>query len=334
VVTALAALALVISTAPARSATAGGPSGRSGDPPRQSRHSYRSEPDDAGMPARFVAELDGQILVVSAETGRVQRRLAAPQSGGGAENPAVTADGRTVWFTRVDGTCAAHIASVPVAGAATERKLPGSGEAGAELFPLPRPDRPQVAFTRYHCNDGKVALIVGDVRGVESHGQRGFIPQAWSRDGAHLLAITARGDGLRLLDVNNAGAVVSDQAVNPADPSPGCSLNIVGFSPDDNGGYTALRRCRADGHGDTQPTLVLLDKTGAVRQTVLRLARGEDFGTVLAFDRSGHSLLFSTVPAGGTAADRANPETLWVWRDGTIRLLARQSRYRDAAWVP
>jgi len=334
VVAALAALALVLPTAPARSATAGGPSGRSGDPPRQSRHSYRSEPHDAGTPARFVAELDGQILVVSAETGRVQRRLAAPQSSGGAESPAVTADGRTVWFTRVDGTCDAHIASVPVAGAATERRLPGSGEAGAELFPLPRPDHPQLAFTRYHCNNGKVALIVSDVRGDESHGQLGFIPLAWSRDGAHLLAVTARGDGLRLLDVNDAGAVVSDQAVNPADPSPGCSLNVVGFSPDGNGGYAAVRRCGADGHGDTQPTFVLLDQKGGLRQTVLRLARGEDFGAVLAFDRSGHSLLYSTVPAGGSAANQTGSETLWVWRDGNVRLLARQSRYRDAAWVP
>jgi hypothetical protein len=334
-VTALTVLALVASTAPARSATADGPSGRRRDPQRQSRRSYRTQPADAGSPARFVAEVDGQIVVVSAETGRIQRRLTAQQPGGGADSPAVTTDGRTVWFTRVDGTCDAHIASVPVAGTEAERKLAGSGEAGAELFPLPRPGHAQLAYARYHCNSAKVSLVVGDLRGVESHGQAGFIPVAWSRDGARLLAVTTKGDGLRLLDVNDAGAVVADHAVKPADPTPGCSLNVLGFSPDDNGGYVAVRRCGAEANGDSQPTLVLLDRNGTVRQTVIRLARGEDFGAVLAFDQSGHSLLFSTVPAGGGANGDDQPEgTLWLSRDGNIRLLARQNPYRDAVWVP
>ncbi|HZQ79144.1 MAG TPA: hypothetical protein VFE55_17545 [Acidimicrobiia bacterium] len=328
--TALTALALFGPVAPARSA----PAGRSRDPQRPSRHSYRSEPADAGMPARFVAELDGQLVVVSADTGRIQRRLTAEQPGGGAASPAITANGRTVWFTRGDGTCAAHIASVPAAGTSAERPLPGSGDDGPELFPLPRPGHAQLALTRYRCSDGTVTLVVGDLRGVESHGQTGLIPRAWSRDGAHLLAINAKSGGLRLLDVNNAGGVVSDQPVNPADPTPGCSLNVVGFSPDDNDGYVAVRHCGAGGNGDAQPTLVLLDRTGAVRQTVLRLARGEDFGAVVAFDQSGHSLLYSTVAAGNSAAGQTGRETLWAWRDGTVWLLARQNPYHGAAWLP
>ena len=287
------------------------------------------------MPARFVAELDGQIVVVSADTGRIDRRLtAAHQPGGGAESPAVTSDGRTVWFSRGDGTCAAHIASVPAAGSGTERQLPGSGEAGPERFPLPRPGHAQLAYSRYRCSDGAVALVVGDLRGDEGHGQRGFEPLAWSRDGAHLLATSAERNELRLLDVNDAGAIVADRAVTPADPTPGCALRVTGFSPDDNGGYVAVRRCDPDKSGDVRRSLVVLDKDGTVRQTVLRLARGEDFGAVLTFDDSGHSLLYSTVPAGTTAAGQTGQDTLRVWRDGTLRILARQSRYRDAVWLP
>lgn len=332
---ALTALALFGSVAPARSAPADTPSGRSRDPQRPARRSHRSEPADAGLPARFVAELDGQIVVVSADTGRIQRRLTAEQPGGGAESPAVSVNGRTVWFSRGDGTCAAHIASVPVAGGA-ERTLPGSGESGPERFPLPRPGHAQLAYSRASCSDGTVALVVGDLRGDESHGQAGFEPLAWSRDGAHLLATTADRDRLRLLDVNERGAVVADHAVDPGDPTPGCTLRVVGFSPDDNRGYVAVRRCGGDTDGGPRRTLVVLDKDGAVRQTVVRLARGEDFGAVLAFDDSGHSLLYSTVPAGAPAAgDQAGgQDTLWVWRDGSLRLLARQSRYHDAAWLP
>lgn len=332
-VTALAALALLGSAAPARSATADPPSGRSRDPQRPSRRSHRSETADAGMPARFVAELDGQIVVVSADTGRIQRRLTTEQPGGGAESPAVGATGRTVWFSRGDGTCAAHIASVPAAGGA-ERTLPGSGESGPERSPLPRPGHAQLAYSRSSCSDGTVALVVGDLRGDESHGQVGFEPRAWSRDGAHLLATTADHDQVRLLDVNERGAVVADHAVDPRDPTPGCTLRVVGFSPDDNSGYVAVRRCGGDTDGGARRTLVVLDKDGAVRQTVVRLARGEDFGAVLTFDDSGHSLLYSTVAAGTSAADEAGQDTLWVWRDGALRLLARQSRYHGAAWLP
>jgi hypothetical protein len=284
------------------------------------------------MPARFVAQLDGQIVVVSADTGRIQRRLTSADQAGSAESPAVGGNGRTVWFSRADGTCAAHLASVPVAGG-TERAFPGSGDAGPERYPLPRPGHAQLAYARYNCSNGSVTLVVGDFRGVESHGQRGFEPIAWSRDGAHLLATSAEGDERRLLDVNDAGAVVSDHFANPADPEPGCTLTVEGFSPDDNGGYVAVRRCGADGSTEARRSLVVLDRDGTIRQTVLRLARGEAFGAVLAFDESGHSLLFSTTPAG-TTTDQAGQDSLWVWRDGTLRLLAHQSRYRDAAWLP
>ncbi|HYH51998.1 MAG TPA: hypothetical protein VEG38_20830, partial [Acidimicrobiia bacterium] len=68
--------------------------------------------DNAQPPARFVAELDGRIVVVSAETGRVERHLTSDKPGGGASDPAVSPDGRTVWFARDDGSCASHLASV------------------------------------------------------------------------------------------------------------------------------------------------------------------------------------------------------------------------------
>jgi hypothetical protein len=298
------------------------------------RRRFRGEQGaETGRPGQFVAEQDGRIVVVSAETGRVERHLTDQLPGGGATDPALSPDGRAVWFSRGDGSCAAYLASVPLDGG-KEEKLPGSGEAGPESRPLPRPERPHIAYARGDCKDSSAALIVGDLAGLEGHGQLGLVPLAWSRDGRLLLASAAGGDETRLLEVTDSGAIVGNQPLAVVDNSKDCRLQVIGFSPDDNNGYVALRRC---GAGESaRRTLVLLDRGGAYRRTVVRLPRGENFFDRPAFDPTGHSLLFSTA---STAADRGStsrtPEvTLRLWRDGEIRTLARQSGYRHPSWLP
>lgn len=306
-----------------------------GDRKRSSDRSHRAREANTGAPAGFVAELGGRIVVVSAETGRVERYLTAAKPGGAAKDPAVSPDGRRVWFSRRDGRCAAHLASVPVAGG-DEKKLPGSGEAGPEGMPLPRPGRAQVAYARTDCDTAGQSLIVGDLAGLEGHGQIGLLPLAWSRKGDHLLATTADGDEVRLLEVSDSGAIVDNQSLVPADDGTGeCRLKVLGFSPDANDGYVAVRRCGSPGPS-ARRTLVLLGQDGRYRKTVLRLPRGHDFLDRPAFDPTGHSLLFSTAPAASDdRGDQHDHEvSLWLWRDGRTRPLARQSRYRHPAWLP
>ncbi len=286
-----------------------------------------------GRPTMFMAALDGGIAVVSTETGRVDRWLVAEQPGGKAKDPALSPDGRTVWFSRSDGSCAAHLASIPLSGG-KEETLPGSGEAGPEGTPLPRPGLPHIAYSRTGCKEPDAALIVGDLDGLQGRGQSGLVPLAWSRDGTLLLATAAGGDEARLLEVSEDGAIVRNQRFDPVDQTAGCRLRVVGFSPDDNNGYLALRRC---GVGEsTRATLVLLDQRGAYRKSVVRLPRGEDFVDRPAFDSTGHSLLFSSAPAPpeGSAAARDPEMSLWLWRDGETRVLARQSGYRHPSWLP
>jgi len=316
---------------------AGEPAGsaeRSGGRERSTRRFRGEQGTETGRPAQFVAERDGRIVVVSAETGRVERDLAAQLPGGGATDPALSPDGRTVWFSRGDGACAAHLASVPLDGG-KEEKLPGSGEAGPESRPLPRPGRPHIAYARGDCRDSSAAaLIVGDLAGLEGHGQLGLVPLAWSRDGRLLLASIAGSDELRLLEVSDSGAIAGNQPLPVADNSQECHLQVIGFSPDDNNGYVALRRC---GQGESgRRTLVLLDRDGGYRRTVVRLPRGEDFLDRPAFDPTGHSLLFATASTQADQGSTAgNPDvTLRLWRDGETRTLARRSGYRHPSWLP
>jgi len=163
----VASLAVAALTLGGTVVATGGPAG-SADRQRDHERASgkRSGPAADDTPTRFVAEADGRIVVVSIENGRVERHLTDRQSGGGAADPAVSPDGRTVWFSRGDGTCAAHLASVPVAGG-KERAIPGSGEAGPENQPLPRPGRAQIAFARSDCDEPGEALVVGDLRGLE-----------------------------------------------------------------------------------------------------------------------------------------------------------------------
>jgi hypothetical protein len=334
-----AAAAVAVLTVGAAVLLTGGSAGsadRHGDKEngRERSRRFRGEQGtETGQPAQFVAERGGRIAVVSAETGRVQRYLTAPQPGGGAGQPALSPDGRTVWFSRGDGSCAAHLASVPLAGG-KEEKLPGSGEAGPESTPLPRPDRPHIAYSRADCKEATAALIVGDLSGLEGHGQLGLVPLAWSRDGRLLLASAADSDEIRLLEVSDSGAIVANQPLDVVDSTKDCRLQVIGFSPDDNNGYVALRRC---GLGESvRRTLVLLDRAGGYRRTVVRLPRGEDFLDRPSFDPTGHSLLYSTAP---TQADQGSTTrdpgvTLRLWRDGETRTLARQSGYRHPSWLP
>jgi len=325
----VAAVALVT---PGTAESAGRHGGRENREP--SGRGFRSEQGtETGRPAQFVAERDGRVVVVSSETGRVARYLTARLPGGGAADPALSPDGRAVWFSRGDGSCAAHLASVPLDGG-KEKMLPGSGEAGPESRPLPRPGRPHIAYARGDCKDAGTALIVGDLAGLEGHGQLGLEPLAWSRDGRLLLASATDSDEVRLLEVSGSGAIVDNQALDVVDSVKECRLQVIGFSPDANDGYVALRRC---GRGESaRRTLVLLGRNGDYRRTVVRLPRGQDFLDRPAFDPTGHSLLYSTAPAqadrGSTARD---PEvTLWLWRDGDTRALARQSGYRHPSWLP
>ena len=307
---------------------------RKEDREQRSSRRFRGEQGAAnGRPAQFLAERGGRIVVASAETGRINRYVTGELPGGGAKEPALSPDGRTVWFSRGDGSCAAHLASVPLAGG-KEEKLPGSGEVGPEGTPLPRPGRPHIAYSRIDCKEPGAALIVGDLAGLEGHGQLGLRPLAWSRDGTLLLASGADSDEARLLEVGESGAIVGNRPLELVDTKRDCRLQAVGFSPDDNNGYVALRRC---GLGESaRRTLVLLDQDGRYRKTVLRLPRGVDFVDRPAFDPTGHSLLYSTGPApneDGTAASDVDV-SLWLWRDGETRPLARQSGYRQPSWLP
>jgi hypothetical protein len=101
-------------------------------------------------PKAMVAARNGRIAVLSTTTGEVVRWLTAAEPGGGAYDPELSADGKTVVYAQAAGTCASEIRSVPVAGG-KPTTLVGGGE-GALRSPSRRGD--VVAYVRTLCQDG------------------------------------------------------------------------------------------------------------------------------------------------------------------------------------
>jgi hypothetical protein len=176
--------------------------------------------------------------------------------------------------------------------------------------------------------------VVGDLDGLAGRGRSGLVPLDWSRDGDLLLALTVKDTETRLLEVNRAGGIESSTPLRLKDPVADCRLEVVGFSPDENDGYVALRRCGRSGER-ARNSLVLLHRDGNLRKTVLRLPRGQDFTDRPAFDAVGHSLLYSTVPADRADRTKGGPAiSLWLWRDGETRRLERRTGLSHPAWLP
>lgn len=116
----------------------------------------------AGMPPTFFAETrDHRIAVVSSSTGEVERYLTDPQAGGGAGGFTLSPDGKTLFLSRGDGTCAGHVAKMDLVSGG-EEPIPGNVppanavDSGLSL----RPDGGAVAFSRYHCDTGVIDLVI------------------------------------------------------------------------------------------------------------------------------------------------------------------------------
>ena len=73
----------------------------------------------------------------SATTGRLLKYLTTPQPGGGVGGPELSADGRTVLFSRGHGTCTETIDTVPARGGAERVLIPMTGRSATASLPDP-----------------------------------------------------------------------------------------------------------------------------------------------------------------------------------------------------
>ena len=130
-------------------------------------------------PKAMVAARDGRIAVLSTTNGSVVRWLTEQLPGGGASDPELSADGKTVVYVQGAGTCASEIRSVPVTGGEPTTLARSNGDT---VLHGPSMTSGGLAYVRSSC-DGKrdevvahggplVEQVDGSVRGEVVLGER------------------------------------------------------------------------------------------------------------------------------------------------------------------
>jgi len=91
----------------------------------------------AGFPADFagVSPDFGTVAVYSATDGHLIRTLTVPMPGGGPGTPRLSPDGRTVIFSRGQGSCAQTIDTVPFRGGREQVLVPMTGSGNNATNP-------------------------------------------------------------------------------------------------------------------------------------------------------------------------------------------------------
>jgi hypothetical protein len=89
-------------------------------------------------PATFIAVSPGspdRLAIYSGRTGRRIKFLTAPAPGGGVFEPVLSANGKTVVFSRGRGTCGQSIDTVPAGGGRERVLIPLTGSGNAAVIP-------------------------------------------------------------------------------------------------------------------------------------------------------------------------------------------------------
>jgi dipeptidyl aminopeptidase/acylaminoacyl peptidase len=293
-------------------------------------------PAGSDPPPLFVATTaDGRIALVRTETGKVDRVLVPAKPGGGAATLAMSGDRRTVYFTRGDGTCAAHLARVPVGGGA-EQRVSGELSDVTETLPAIRPDGKRIAFVRYHCPSGNddtrdeedaIELVIASlVRGVVTAPEQVYPDDAfgiaWSEDGSHL-AYRGTGDKtVHILDVSALGRRTGERKVKPT-----CRPGPFAFRPKD-GSLVLYQRCTSGrDHGE----IVSIDPdTGKIGKQLVDV--GDLVARQIAFDASGKHLLYLADRIDRDGSGDQGSTELYRWSsDDPVRIGDRVT-FRDVAW--
>jgi hypothetical protein len=96
---------------------------------------------DAGFPADFTGvswattATMAVVAVYSATDGHLIRKLTVPMPGGGLGDPRLSPDGRTVIFSRGQGSCAQTIDTVPFRGGREQVLVPMTGTGNNAIIP-------------------------------------------------------------------------------------------------------------------------------------------------------------------------------------------------------
>lgn len=257
-------------------------------------------------PKAMVAARDGRIAVLSTATGSVVRWLTPVLPGGGAYQPELSDDGKTVVYVQGTGTCSSEIRSVPVAGG-KPTTLVGGGE-GALNLPTRRGEA--LAYFRSQCREdgAEQEFVLRTPAGVETFPVDGILTGGPVM-GDRFVAFTVRkgtASTLHTVDVYGEFADVPTKAPG------GCLWMSAGWRPSDSTTVETLWVAATCSPRDEVTETRLYRFTQDTMDRTLVATLDDVLGGVDSMDFAGDHLLI------GTSAIRLDP-TAWAWVGGTVR---------------
>jgi hypothetical protein len=279
-----------------------------------------------------------RIAVVSAATGKVLRYLTEAQPGGGPSDLTLNADRNVLYFARGDGSCAGHLARVPIAGGEEKPFLTGLSDADGsapERHTALRSTGTTIAFARANCegrDDEVVIATLGSDPEVRTTRKEGGIQNlVWQKDGTRLLVYS--GGVTRAYSVDRSGRITG---THPFPEPIGCHTSPVVSIPTQTPTLLANRTCGVD--AQQRVSIVELDgKSYRKLRTLVSLPRGWTGGAIALDDLGGHLLYSKGEPNGRepgcmSAYCPTFTSTYYDFFNGASRKIVTDPPYKPWAW--
>jgi hypothetical protein len=240
-----------------------------------------------GSPPQAVAVVKGRLALVSTATGRIERYITEELPGGGASDPTLAPDGRTVYFSRGDGTCVAHLAAVSLDGG--PERIVASRDNAVNAGPSISSDGRWLSYRQSLCDlqagapgrdsDVILDLVTRQERRIETDAESGIAAQrALNSDGSRLLTMSLGFFSVREVRTGKILLVVDDTNY--------CLRSPIWI---DDAAIAMIDACTPG-----TVALVRIDPTTGQRLASTRLPQANSFSAIV-FDRSGRHLLLGVL---------------------------------------
>jgi hypothetical protein len=302
----------------------------------------------ASFPADFIADSwavgsSDVVAVYSAANGRLIRKLTVPMPGGGPGAPQLSPDGRTVIFSRGQGTCAQTIDTVPFRGGREQVLIPMTGTGNNAIVPG---DPSYSADGRYQiydtvpCNPSAHPLL--HIRDLSTGrelttpgflGETGFLGDADSVFLDHDSEVVFAGAGLDVLraglDLPWTGLEVLriPSMASAAYPAPrGCRYQALAGTETE---LDALMQC---GSGDKLSVVAISPRTFTVTSTLIRLGSCLGGETISLAPADPSAMLAETYDACLPPTARGNYRIVKIRAGRAWRVTSGQDAPQAASW--
>ncbi|HVE99019.1 MAG TPA: hypothetical protein VNA12_07555 [Mycobacteriales bacterium] len=243
-------------------------------------------------PAQFVGAHSGRIALFDTRSGDRVRYLTEEQPGGGASDPFVTDDGRSVVYVQGEGTCAASIRKIGIVARRAET-LVQSKDGRVPSLPKVASDG-TLAYAWTTCDPttgGDTEVVVGTKRiPVQAPDHATVSDLAWDPDGVRLAVVAnfccdGRGE-VWLIDPAEVMTVSDGDRIGPDDGR--CGWTGVAFTADNR--VLASEGCPGATDGDALTSRVR-DLSDPDRRAMLTVTGREWIDSVDADGAGDHLIL-------------------------------------------